>query len=365
MAEPYNRKLVLETGEEFYGRGFGDPRDGVGMAVFDTSMVGYQQIVSDPTYAFQIVVMTYPVIGNYGICDDDSESRTPLLGGLVVRDYNDHPSNFRYTRTLSEFLEENRIPGLCQVDTRRLTRALRDGGSRRALITAADTPLEDALKALREAPEARDAVRRVSRKKPRFYRTPRHRFNVAAVDLGIKRSLVRCLRERGCNVTVFPCDATAQDIRAMHCDGVLFSNGPGDPKDAPFAVETARALLGSVPVLGVGLGHQVVALACGADTCRLACGHHGANHPVRCPQTGKLEITVQNHDYAVREDSLEGTGLCVTRVDLIDGSVEALLDEERRVLTAQYCPESAPGFACGDETFDRFIEFMREAKRNA
>ena len=365
MAEPYNRKLVLETGEEFYGRGFGDLRESVGMVVFDTSMVGYQQIVSDPTYAFQIVAMTYPVIGSYGVSDDDFESASPLLGGLVVRDYNDRPSNFRYTRTLSEYLEESRIPGICQVDTRRLTRIVRDGGSRRAIITDADTPLEKALETMRTAPQTRDAVRRVSRKKPRLYRTPRHQFSVAAVDLGIKRSLVRSLSARGCNVTVVPCDATARDIRSMRCDGVLFSNGPGDPKDAPFAVETARALRGSMPIFGVGLGHQIVALACGADTLRLARGHHGANHPVRCPQTGKLEITVQNHDYAVREDSLEGTGLRVTRVDLTDGAIEALLCERDRVVTAQYCPESAPGVANGDATFDRFIDFMKEAKRNA
>ena len=233
MATPYDRKLVLETGEEFYGRGFGDARESVGEVVFDTTMVGYQEIVSDPAYAFQIVVMTYPVIGNYGISDDDFESRAPLAAGLVVRDYNDQPSNFRYTRTLAEVLEDSHIPGICEVDTRRLARLIRDGGSRRALLTDAGTPVEKALERLAETPVRRDAVERVSCKKRWYYRTSNHRFNVVAVDLGIKLSVVRCLSARGCNVTVVPWNTSAEAILAMKPDGVLFSGGPATRAISP------------------------------------------------------------------------------------------------------------------------------------
>ena len=190
MAKPYDRKLVLKPARNSYGRALGTPAKKVWAVVFDTTMVGYQEIVSDPAYAFQIVVMTYPVIGNYGISDDDFESRAPLAAGLVVRDYNDQPSNFRYTRTLAEVLEDSHIPGICEVDTRRLARLIRDGGSRRALLTSAETPVEKALERLAETPVRRDAVERVSCKKRWYYRTSNHRFNVVAVDLGIKLSMV-------------------------------------------------------------------------------------------------------------------------------------------------------------------------------
>ena len=336
MATPYDRKLVLETGEEFYGRGFGDNRESVGEVVFDTTMVGYQEIVSDPAYAFQIVVMTYPVIGNYGISDDDFESRAPLAAGLVVRDYNDQPSNFRYTRTLAEVLEDSHIPGICEVDTRRLARLIRDGGSRRALLTSAETPVEKALERLAETPVRRDAVECVSCKKRWYYRTSNHRFNVVAVDLGIKLSVVRCLSARGCNVTVVPWNTSAEAILAMKPDGVLFSGGPGDPRDIPETIETARALRGKLPIFGIGEGHQVVALAYGARVYKLKSGHHGGNHPVRCLETGALAITAQNHNYAVDAGSLKDTGLRLTHVDILDDTVEGLDCEEDRLLTAQY-----------------------------
>ena len=342
MATPYDRKLVLETGEEFYGRGFGDARESVGEVVFDTTMVGYQEIVSDPAYAFQIVVMTYPVIGNYGISDDDFESRAPLAAGLVVRDYNDQPSNFRYTRTLAEVLEDSHIPGICEVDTRRLARLIRDGGSRRALLTSAETPVEKALERLAETPVRRDAVARVSCKKRWYYRTSNHRFNVVAVDLGIKLSVVRCLSARGCNVTVVPWNTSAEAIRAMKPDGVLLSGGPGDPRDIPETIETVRALRGKLPIFGIGEGHQVVALACGARVYKLKSGHHGANHPVRCLETGALAITAQNHNYAVDAGSLKDTGLRLTHVDILDDTVEGLDCEEDRLLTASTARRARP-----------------------
>ena len=229
MATPYDRKLVLETGEEFTAGALATIAKAWARWCSIPPWSAIRRSSPDPAYAFQIVVMTYPVIGNYGISDDDFESRAPLAAGLVVRDYNDQPSNFRYTRTLAEVLEDSHIPGICEVDTRRLARLIRDGGSRRALLTSAETPVEKALERLAETPVRRDAVECVSCKKRWYYRTSNHRFNVVAVDLGIKLSVVRCLSARGCNVTVVPWNTSAEAILAMKPDGVLFSGGPRRP----------------------------------------------------------------------------------------------------------------------------------------
>ena len=365
MVEQFNRKLILETGEEYYGYGFGADEDRVCEIVFNTSMVGYQEIVSDPSYTYQAVVMTYPLIGNYGIADDDFETRTPTIGALIVREYNDQPSNFRYTKTLSEVLEEYRIPAISGVDTRKLTRSIRDLGSRRVLITDADTSLEDGLRIIAATPVPHDAVPLVSCRKRWYSRTSNHKYNVVAVDCGIKLNIIRSLNARGCNVTVVPYDTTAETIEAMNPDGVFLSNGPGDPEDVTPVIELVRRLRGKYPIFGICLGHQMIALAAGARTYKLKFGHRGGNHPVKNLTNGRIEITSQNHSYAVDADSVLGTGLTVTHVNLLDNTVEGLECAEDRIFSVQYHPESAPGPQDSAYLFDKFVAMMKEAKPHA
>lgn len=361
----HDRQLILEDGSVYAGVGFGADVRRVCEVVFNTSMVGYQELVSDPSYTDQFVVMTYPLIGNYGITDEDFESRIPTLGGLIVRDYNDMPSNFRATRTLHELLEENGIPGLSGVDTRMLTRSIRDGGSRRALLTGMDTTVEEALRIIAESPVPHDAVCRVACRKRWYSRTANHRYNVAAVDCGMKLNIVRSLNACGCNVTIVPPTVTAEEIVFMNPDGVFLSNGPGDPEDVQSVVRLVRALRGKFPMFGICLGHQMIALAYGAKTYKLKFGHRGGNHPVKDLTTGKIEMTSQNHSYAVDADSLAGTGLAVTHVNLLDGTVEGLRCAEDRVFSVQYHPESAPGPQDSTHLFTRFIAMMEEARQNA
>ncbi len=354
-----NKKLVLEDGSEYYGYGFGADCDRVCEIVFNTSLVGYQEIVSDPSYTGQTVVMTYPLIGNYGICDDDFECKMPTIGGLVVYDYNDRPSNFRYTKTLSELLEENGIPAI------KLTRSIRDLGSRRVLMTGADTPKEKALEIIENTPVPHDSVQRVSCKKRWYSRTANPKFNVVAVDCGIKLNIVRSLNRLGCNVTVVPFDTPAEKIEFMKPDGIFLSNGPGDPQDATAVIETVKKLRGKYPIFGICLGHQIIALAAGAKTYKLKFGHRGGNHPVLNKKNGKIEITSQNHSYAVDEGSLEGTELTVTHINLLDKTVEGLENRAQRIFSVQYHPESAPGPQDSGYLFGEFIKYMQEAKDDA
>lgn len=227
--KPYTKKIVLENGREFYGYGFGADRESINEIVFNTSMVGYQEIISDPSYTDQAVVMTYPLIGNYGTAEEDYETKFPTIGGMIVREYNDIPSNFRYTRTLNEVFEEMGIPAISGVDTRALTRIIRDEGSQKVIMTDASTPHEEAMRRLRAYELPHDMVARVSCKKRWFSRTPNHRFDVVAIDCGIKYNIIRCLNQKGCNVTVVPYDATVEEILAFRPDGIFLSNGPGDP----------------------------------------------------------------------------------------------------------------------------------------
>lgn len=354
----FNRKLVLEDGSEYCGYGFGSPCQRVCELVFNTSMVGYQEIVSDPSYTDQAVVMTYPLIGNYGITDDDFECKNPSIGALIVYDYNDRPSNFRYTKTLSELLEGNGIPGIYGVDTRRLTRSIRDFGSRRCIITDISTPVGEALEIIKNTPVPHDAVARVSCKKRWYSRTANPQFNVVALDCGIKLGIVRSLNRLGCNVTVVPYDTPAEEIEFMKPDGVFLSNGPGDPEDVTPVIETVKKLRGKYPLFGICLGHQMISLAYGAKTYKLKFGHRGGNHPVKNLETGKIEITSQNHSYAVNEKSLENTGLKVTHVNILDNTVEGIRDERSKMFSVQYHPESAPGPQDSAYLFDKFIALM-------
>lgn len=365
MSPEPDRKLVFADGTEYYGYGFGCDCDRVCEVVFNTSPVGYQEIISDPSYTYQAVVMTYPLIGNYGIADEDFETKIPTVGGLIVREYNDSPSNFRCTKTLSEVMEEYKIPGISGVDTRKLTRSIRDRGTRRALITSASTPVGEALEVLEAVKAPRDAVSRVSCRKRWYARTSGAAYSVVAVDFGIKLNIIRSLNRRGCNVTVVPYDTPAEEIIKMRPDGVFLSNGPGDPQDVPGAVELINMLKGRYPMFGICLGHQLIGLACGAETYKLKFGHRGGNHPVKNLTNGRVEITSQNHSYAVNRDSLSGTGLEITHINLLDNTVEGMECAADRVFSVQYHPESAPGPQDSAYLFDKFVLLMKEAKHNA
>ena len=361
----YDCEIVLEDGSEYAGYRFGAAEDRVCEIVFNTSMVGYQEIVSDPSYTDQMVVMTYPLIDNYGTADEDFETKIPTIGGLIVREYNDSPSNFRYTKTLAEILEENHIPGIEGVDTRKLTRSIRDLGSRKVLICGVDTSHEQAMEILGHTALRHDQVSRVSCPKRWYARTSNHQFNVVAVDCGIKLNIVRSLNARRCNVTVVPWNTPAEEIIAMNPDGVFLSNGPGDPEDVTPVISLVKALRGRFPLFGICLGHQMIALAYGAKTYKLKFGHRGGNHPVKNLKTGKIEITSQNHSFAVEEASLEGTGLEVTHMNLLDNTVEGMACPADHVFSVQYHPESAPGPQDSGYLFDQFIAMMREVQHNA
>ena len=355
----YDRKLILEDGSEYYGYGFGGTESKVCEIVFNTSMTGYQEIVSDPSYTDQAVVMSYPLIGNYGICDEDFESRMIAPDALIVREVNENPSNFRFTRTLSELLEEAGVPGISGVDTRKLVRSIRDLGARRVLITDAKRSLEEGLMLIQRTPVPHDAVKRVSSAKRWYSRTSNPLFHVVAVDCGMKSNIVRELNRNKCNVTIVPYNTGSEEILSLKPDGVFISNGPGDPTDVPEVIETLKELKGKVPIFGICLGHQLLSLAYGAKTYKLKFGHRGGNHPVRDLATGKLEITSQNHSYAVDEKSLEGTGLSVSHINVLDGTVEGVCCEKDRAFSVQYHPESAPGPMDSAALFERFIENMK------
>ena len=360
MIREYDKKIILEDGAEFYGFGFGDDSEKIVEVVFNTSMVGYQEILSDPSYTGQAVVMTYPLIGNYGICTDDYETKVPTISALIVREYNDEPSNFRAVETLRDVMLRFGIVGLAGVDTRALARHIRDKGTGKALICDAATPNLVGVAMLKTAAARRDQVAQVSTKAPWIAPAESPRFHVAAVDCGIKHNIIRSLNRRGCDVTVVPWDISADALEALHPDGVFLSNGPGDPEDAAPVIELVRRLRGRYPIFGICLGHQIIALSYGAKTYRLKFGHRGGNHPVKNLLTGKVEITSQNHSYAVNMKSLDGTGLEVTHVNLLDNTVEGLRSEKDRVFSVQYHPESAPGPQDSAYLFDEFIRAMEE-----
>ena len=354
-----NKKLVFENGRSFLGYGFGADVETVQEVVFDTQVVGYQEIMSDPSYCAQIVCMTYPLIGNYGLADEDYEAKTPRIGGFIVKEYNDSPSNFRYTKTLGQELEENGIPGIAGVDTRAITRMLRDEGTMRAIITDANICDEEALRRLHAAPDAKNLVELVSSKKVWYSRTPNHKYNVVAVDCGIKHNIVRSLNECGCNVIIVPYTTSVEAVLAMRPDGVLISNGPGDPHDAGCVVDLIRALMGKVPLFGIDLGCQLIALACGAKVYKMNAGHRGSNHGVKNLATGKIEFALQNHAFAVCGESLTGTGLTVTHTNLNDGTVEGIADESAMLMAVQFQPGSVSGARGVSYLYEAFVEMMK------
>lgn len=308
--------------------------------------------------------MTYPLIGNYGMAEDDYERDRPSIGALIVREYNDEPSNFRSSATLSEVMRKFDIPGIYGVDTRKLNRSIRDYGSRKVLITDASTTLEEGLAILKSTDIPSDAVPLVSCGSVNISNTANPRYHVVAIDCGMKMNIVRSLKKRGCKVTMVPWNTAAEDIVKLEPDGIFISNGPGDPTDVPQTIEAIKKLLSKYPIFGICLGHQIIALAYGARTYKLKFGHHGGNHPVRNLETGKIEITSQNHSYAVDKDSLAGTPLTVTHINLLDNTIEGMKSEEGNVFSVQYHPESAPGPQDSAYLFDRFIENMNKMKKN-
>ncbi|MCR5086896.1 MAG: glutamine-hydrolyzing carbamoyl-phosphate synthase small subunit [Lachnospiraceae bacterium] len=361
----FDRKIITEDGAEYLGYGFGADGDVVLELVFNTSMVGYQEILSDPSYTDQAVVMTYPLMGNYGMCDDDYETGRPTIGAFLVHEYNDEPSNFRSTESLGSVMKRFGIPGVSGLDTRKLNRSIRDLGSRKVLITTPATTLEEGLAVIERTVLPKDAVSRVSGSSVELF-TPDPAaaentgkpLHVVLIDCGMKRNILRSLLARGCEVTVVPWDTDAATIRRLAPDGVMLSNGPGDPTDVPQTIATVSELHGTLPIFGICLGHQILSLSYGAKTYKLKFGHRGGNHPVRDLATGRIEITSQNHSYAVDENSLAGTPLTVTHKNLLDGTVEGVACEADRAFSVQYHPESSPGPQDSAYLFDRFIRLM-------
>lgn len=358
--ESMKRQLILEDGTVFVGKAFGADVDRIGEVVFNTGMTGYQEVLSDPSYCGQIVTLTYPLIGNYGINRDDFESITPAISGFVVKEVAEMPSNWRCEITLDEYFKQNNIPGIAGVDTRKLTRIIRQHGTLKGAIASMDKKPENVIESLKAAVLPTDQVKKVSTKKA--YPSPGRGSRVVLVDFGMKHGILRELNKRDCDVVVVPYNVTAQEILNLSPDGIMLSNGPGNPKDVPTAIEMIRGVQGKVPLFGICLGHQLFALANKANTEPLKFGHRGSNHPVRDLETGKIAITSQNHGYAVEEASLASTPLEVTHIALNDGTIEGLKHKEYAAFTVQYHPEASPGPEDANGLFDKFMNMIETAK---
>lgn len=353
-------RLLLEDGSLFTGTAFGADGESTGEVVFNTGITGYQEVLSDPSYCGQIVTMTYPLIGNYGINRDDFESVRPFIHGFVVRRHEEVPSNWRAQYTLDSLLKEYGIVGISDIDTRMLTRILRHHGTMKGILTTSSASVEELKERLNASALLRDQVSRVSTKS--VFNCPGRKERVVLVDFGSKSGIIRELTKRDCDVVVVPQDATAQQIRRLSPDGILLSNGPGDPKDVPHAVETIKELLGEYPIFGICLGHQLFALASGADTEKLKFGHRGGNHPVKELHSGRCYITSQNHGYTVNEASVAGTELEVTHINNNDKTIEGLRHKIHPAFSVQYHPEAAPGPFDSSYLFDEFLELIRNVK---
>lgn len=358
-------RLILEDGTVFEGKSFGATSESFGEVVFNTGITGYQEVLSDPSYCGQIVTMTYPMIGNYGISRDDFESIRPFVHGFVVREHCEVPNNWRSEQTIDDLLKEYNIPGISEVDTRKLTRIIRQHGTLKGIITTSEESVEAILEKMNQ-PLMEDQVARVSTKN--MFPVPGRGPRIALVDFGAKYGILRELTNRGCDVIVVPYNVTADEIRRIRPDGILLSNGPGDPKSVPQAIEMIQNILGEYPLFGICLGHQLFALACGADTEKLKFGHRGGNHPVKELATGRTHITSQNHGYTVNIESVANTDLEISHVALNDGTVEGLSHKTHSAFSVQYHPEAAPGPYDSNYLFDRFLEnvatFVKEDKKS-
>ena len=355
--------LILEDGHVFTGRSIGSTREAVSEIVFNTSMTGYLEVLTDPSYAGQAVVMTYPLIGNYGICYEDMESERPWVDGFIVRELSRMPSNFRCEDTIQNFLEKNDIPGICGIDTRALTKILRESGTMNGMITTNENyDMDEVMKKLK-AYSTGDEVSKVTCREKSVL--PGDSYKVALLDLGAKRNIARSLNERGCEVTIYPSFTTAEEIIASNPDGIMLSNGPGDPKACTKVIQEIRKLYETdLPIFAICLGHQLMALATGADTFKLKYGHRGGNHPVKDMETGRVYISSQNHGYAVNPDSLDPKVAVPAFTNVNDGTNEGLKYVGKNIFTVQYHPEACPGPQDSSYLFDRFLKMMEE-KKNA
>ena len=354
------KKLILESGEIFHGKGFGAEQDIEGEVVFNTGMTGYQELISDPSYCGQIVCMTYPLIGNYGINRDDYESIEPAIKGLIVKEVCDFPSNFRSQMGLDEFFQKRNLSGISGIDTRRLTRILRNTGILKGKIVNENADEDLVIESLKNTHFSTDQVAQVSTKTA--YASPGRGLKVVLVDYGSKLGILRELTQRDCDVIVVSHDITAEEILLMDPDGIMLSNGPGDPQDVKGATEMIQELLGKVPIFGICLGHQLIALASGAKTFKLKFGHRGGNHPVLDLKTNKVAITSQNHSYAVDQESLKSTDLEETHIALNDRTNEGVKHKLYPCFSVQHHPESSPGPEDSNYLFDEFIEMMEQFK---
>jgi carbamoyl-phosphate synthase small subunit len=369
--------LLLEDGTVFEGRSFGADGIAVGEVVFNTSMAGYQEITTDPSYYEQILTMTYPMIGNYGTNTLDWESRKVFCSGFIVKENCSIPSNWRNEKTFSDYLKENKVVGLEGIDTRKLVRHIRNEGAMRGIISSSELNIEKLRKKLQQYPGlvGRDIVKQVTFGKAYAWDKgvvdviadkelkPAKKYKVVALDYGIKENILRLLVSNGCKVQVMPADATAKQILAKKPDGIFLSNGPGDPAAVTYAVNTIRDLLGKLPIFGICLGHQLMGLALGGKTYKLKFGHRGANHPVKNLDTGQIEITSQNHGFCVDIDSLADKNVELTHVNLNDNTLEGLRCKKLKAFAVQYHPEASPGPHDSQYLFKQFTDWMDKTKK--
>jgi carbamoyl-phosphate synthase small subunit len=371
--------LALEDGRIFRGDGYGAKGECYGEVVFNTSLTGYQEIFTDPSYAGQIVVLTNPQIGNYGTNSNDNEANRPYIEGLVVREFSPISSNWRSQQVADEYLERFQVPVISEIDTRALVRHLRTHGVMRGVISSIETNtdlLVEKARSIRKM-DGTDLAKVVSTKAryewehdasdplqpdADLVRDERPRLHVVAYDYGIKKNILRMLSKEGCRVTVVPAETSAEDVLALNPDGVFLSNGPGDPEPVTYAQENIRKLAGRTPVFGICLGHQLIGLALGGKTYKLKFGHHGGNHPVQQMDSGKVEITCHNHNFAVDPDSLKTNDVDLTHIDLNDNTLEGLRHRTMPLFSVQYHPEASPGPQDSNYLFRDFRKMMEEWK---
>ena len=352
--------LALEDGRIFKGRSFGAKGESYGEVVFNTSMAGYQEIITDPSYKGQIVTMTYPLIGNYGVNDDDVESRKPFLEGLVVKEYSKVASNWRSKKTLGDYLKEHDVLGIEGIDTRSFTIHIRSSGAMKAVISTKDLNEANLIKKAKASPGlvGLDLVKDVIL--PKSYEwNNKGRYKVVVLDCGAKFNIMRILAANDCRVTVVPAIASEKEILAFNPHGILLSNGPGDPAALPYVVETVRTLIGKLPIFGICLGHQMLGQAFGGKTYKLKFGHHGGNHPVKDLKTGKVAISVQNHGFCVDIDTLNGREIELTHINLNDQTLEGMRHKKLPIFSVQFHPEACPGPKDAEYLFAKFTELMK------